>query len=410
LVDQGAAIAADKLASLDLDFVAAALTEQLFVFGHGWRLGNRRIDFERTFDIGGYTIATNRSESWDACVHTLVALDAGHPDFLRRLLRECSLASMERLEIEMAPGDALDPRADQMSDVALDRERRRDQHGYVSPVEASAFLDAAARLSLAGPDVPGRDPLVESYARRTGAVRAKARRPGQDARALLPGHLGEGPARLAHISTHMRAAYERDPVAYAMRQGELGYLANALFEGCTFNSRRLAGAEAYEAAAAVTNLGLENWPRQWPPITDEFLVGQDLVTVFGVGWTILYERVTLHAVRRLDEVLADLVFHDAGVSLGDDVSDFRQFLAECIRAGTPWRVCDRLDVIAILDLPTWATLLGILDRCPVVPKHRAGEGDGNRPLRVNSEVEFISENRQIEWVRTFVEGLAESLG
>ena len=143
-------------------------------------------------------------------------------------------------------------------------------------------------------------------------------------------------------------------------------------------------------------------------MTNDFLVGQDLVTVFRVGWAILYERVTLYAARRFDDVLAGLVFDDR-LGLGEDVSDLRRSLGECIRADTPWRVCDRLDVIAILDLPTWTILLGILDRCPVVPKDAGRATDGKPALRVNSEVEFISENRQIDWVRTFVDALPETL-
>jgi hypothetical protein len=73
-------------------------------------------------------------------------------------------------------------------------------------------------------------------------------------------------------------------------------------------------------------------------------------------------------------------------------------------------VCEHLDAIAMLDLPTWAILVGIVDRCPVVPRNAGRVTDGKPPLRVNSEVEFISENRQVEWVRRFVEGLGRDLG
>lgn len=408
LVDAGPSRAADKLAALDLDFVSSALTKHLFVFGPGWRLSDRQIEFERSFDIGGYTIATNRSESWDAFVEVLVALDTDRPDFLRRLLRECHLASMERLEIRTSPGDALDPRADQLSDVALDRERRREEQGFVPPTEAAAFLDAAARLNVDGPAMPGRDRLVENYVRRLGAIAATADAgPGAGVRALLEGERDDGPARLPRIAGHMRAAYELDAMAYAARQAELGYLANTLFEGCTFNSRRFTGAEAYEAAAAISNLGLENWPRRWSAVTDDFLVGQDLITVFRVGWTTLHQRVTLYAARRLDDVLSDLRFDDTG--LNADISGFRRYLSECVYSGAPWRVCERLDVIATLDLPAWAMLLGILDRCPVVPKHAGRAADGERRLRVGSEIEFVSENRQIDWIIEFLDSLPETL-
>ena len=66
------------------------------------------------------------------------------------------------------------------------------------------------------------------------------------------------------------------------------------------------------------------------------------------------------------------------------------------RAGTPWRARDALDVIAILDTPAWAALLGLDRRMP---------GRARGPWRVAgipklrsigpSAFEFISENSQI---------------
>ena len=41
-------------------------------------------------------------------------------------------------------------------------------------------------------------------------------------------------------------------------------------------------------------------------------------------------------------------------------------LSTCCRAGMPWRARDALDVIAILDMPAWAALLGLIDECPVL--------------------------------------------
>jgi hypothetical protein len=79
-----------------------------------------------------------------------------------------------------------------------------------------------------------------------------------------------------------------------------------------------------------------------------------------------------------------------------------------VEAGTPWRERDNLDVIAVLDQPSWAILLGLVDECPVVPK-QAQTPPHKRPLRVAADFEFISENRQITWVREFVESLPAKL-
>jgi len=78
-----------------------------------------------------------------------------------------------------------------------------------------------------------------------------------------------------------------------------------------------------------------------------------------------------------------------------------------VRAGTPWREREDLDVLAILDPPSWATLLGLIDECPVVPKGERSAGP--QPLRVTTEFEFISENRQVAWAQDFVESLPDRL-
>jgi hypothetical protein len=79
------------------------------------------------------------------------------------------------------------------------------------------------------------------------------------------------------------------------------------------------------------------------------------------------------------------------------------------QAGEPWRARDALDVIAILDMPAWAALLGLIDECPVM--HAGiGASRGSRTLAVSaSAFEFISENSQIASVREFMHSLPDTL-
>jgi hypothetical protein len=79
-----------------------------------------------------------------------------------------------------------------------------------------------------------------------------------------------------------------------------------------------------------------------------------------------------------------------------------------IAAGTPWRERENLDVIAILDSPSWAMLVNLLDECPVVPKDACTPRE-KPALRVSTEFEFVSENRQITWAQDFAESLSERL-
>jgi hypothetical protein len=96
--------------------------------------------------------------------------------------------------------------------------------------------------------------------------------------------------------------------------------------------------EAWEAAIAVCNLGLENWPPLWIPaksLPDDFLVNHDLVTVFQVGWTVLHKDVAMYATERLLEALAGLRCDDCNVQTGLD--ELRIELSTCCRSGMPWR-------------------------------------------------------------------------
>jgi hypothetical protein len=142
-------------------------------------------------------------------------------------------------------------------------------------------------------------------------------------------------------------------------------------------------------------------------LPDDFLVNQDLVIVFQVGWTVLHKNVDLYAAERLLEVLAALRCDDYHVQSGVDA--LRVDLWKSCRAGMPWRARDAMDVIAILDMPAWAVLLGLIAECPVL--HGILRASRNRKTGSvsASDFEFISENRQIASVRDFIQSLPETL-
>ena len=102
----------------------------------------------------------------------------------------------------------------------------------------------------------------------------------------------------------MQFVFDCDHAAYARRNEELTYLANTLIAGCSIQGRPFTTQEASDAAVAVCNLGLENWPPHWSPgeVEDcpiDFLVDHDLVTVFQVGWTVLHKDVGMYAAEQL---------------------------------------------------------------------------------------------------------------
>jgi hypothetical protein len=208
----------------------------------------------------------------------------------------------------------------------------------------------------------------------------------------------------------MQVVFDRDQAAYTRRSEELTYLANTLMSGCALQGRPFTTQEASDAASAICNLGLENWPPQWIPaksFPDDFLVDHDLVTVFQVGWTVLHKNVVMYVAERLLTVLADLRCDDYDIQTGLDT--LRSELSKHSGAGVPWRARDTLEVITILDMPAWAALLGLIDEYPVL--HAVLSASRNpRTLSVSATAfEFISENSHIAIIREFMQSLPETL-
>jgi hypothetical protein len=341
-----------------------------------------------------------------------------------------------------------------MFDQAVDREERREKQGYVTPAEARAFLQMARELRPGRGAMPPANPLARAYFR---ALEERANvdsepellaagsellpaseSPASDdvaegvaavfdvlleagvlersPRALLDRPEGQAP-RLGRIQAYMQFVLDHDPAAYSTRREELAYLANTLVSGCAIQGRPFTAQEASDAAVAVCNLGLENWGLEnWPPhrltanaksLPGSFLVDHDLVSVFQVGWAVLYNSVSLYAAEQLIGVLARMRCNDSEVQMWLDT--LRMKLGKHWRARAPWRARDALDVIAILDMQAWAALLALIDECPALHAGAVAPED-SRTLSVGaSDFEFISENSQIASVREFMQSLPERL-
>jgi hypothetical protein len=284
-----------------------------------------------------------------------------------------------------------------MLDLAVDRERRREKQGYVTPAQARAFLQMSRELRLDHGPMPPANPLARAYFRDIDETRVEdahsaSRASGllasgpekqpapedyaeaaaaifealldagilaQPPRSLLSGSEGRAP-HLTHIRARLEFALDQDPAAYSARNEELAYLGNTLMAGCSIQARLFTAQEASDAAIAICNLGLENWPLRWlpanttaPPIS--FLIDHDLVSVFQVGWTVLHREVSMYAAEQLIEAMDRMRCDDREIQAGLDA--LRIKMAKHWEAGAPWRARDALDVIATLDLLAWAVLL-----------------------------------------------------
>jgi hypothetical protein len=466
LLETGAAAAAQKLAGMDAEIVIAGIARHARVYDRAAVTPYETLEGELItfyadavsvfddglkFEVGGYLLLAKRADSWEAIVEVLTSLGAGHPDYFHQVMGGCRTLSNSGFEVDGL--DDLLQKGDQvMFDVASDREGRREKQGYVTPAQARAFLQMARELRLDGDVRPAANPLARAYFRAinettaadansassltellaAGSETQPAPPPVENSaeslaaviellfdagivpqppRALLSGS-EESASRLNQIKARLEFVLDRDSAAYLARQEELAYLANVLMAGCSIQARPFTPQEASDAAIAICNLGLENWPPQWLPanataLPISFLVDHDLINVFQVGWKILHDNAGMYAAKELIGVLKHLRCDDREIQ--KDLNALRIELAKHCKSGAPWHARDALDVIAILDTPAWAALLTLIDECPTL--HAVvGASKDSRVLSVNaSDFEFISENSQITSVREFMQSLPETL-
>jgi hypothetical protein len=399
----------------------------------------------RTFDdslrceVGGCVLVSRQTDVWDAITAVLTVMTDRHGPAFSRIMRACCRLSCSRPEID-GLDDLLTLNEQAMFDVSLDREVRRDTQGYVTPAEARAFLEAARRNDLRQGATPPGDPIARAHLARNEAAPesesagASPEPPLHDrvgpmpdgAEAAIaavvdllheagvmpraPRALLEAPqssaSRLALIRAHLQVAHDRDPDVYAARSAELAFLSNVIVAGTSIQARPLTREQASTAAVAVCNLGLENWPVHWQA-GEDLLIRHDLVSAFQVGWTLLHEDVCMYAAEQLIAVLASLRCGDDDTHAALD--ELRVSLQRHWRAGNPCESREALDVIAILDMPSWAGLLGLIDELPTIHAAVGALLTGATRQIDPSAFEFISENAQIRQVHAFLALLPDTL-
>lgn len=459
LLESGAAAAARMLADSDAALITAALAQHVRVFDTAARSPSLELaghevaadgaaGHDLSCEIGGYLVAAKGADAWDAIVAVLVALDAEYQTAFHRVMRGCRALSNSAPEVD-GLDDLLTAPEQVMFDLAASRQHRREGQGYATPAEARAFLQTSRQRRAAGGAAQRGSPIAAAYFRAldetvaAGAHDAIEPPPSGSAppaldgsatdgasliellfeegvlprppRALLEGAQGE-PSHLARMQSLMRGAHDADPAAYAMRSQELAFLANVLLAGCSIQARPLTVQEASNAAVAICNLGLENWPeRSTAPkskrsavaenaaLPETFLTDHDLVIVFQVGWRVLYEQVCMFSAERLIAILKDLTCGDREIQAG--LRALRVDLRKHWQAGTPWRAREAMDVLTSLDLPAWAALLGLIAECPVLHAAVGASRQSGMHTVDASAFEFIAANSQIASMRAFLDAL-----
>jgi len=460
LMNEGEGVAAHVVAMMDQSVAITGLSRYVRVFDPGVFQPTAPSDDDLPdfdiasagtleCDIGGYTVRARTANTWDAIVGLLVTLAQDRPATFHALMSGCRRLSNSTPEIDGLDALLLEPEQ-VLHDVAVAREYRRTQQGYLTAGDARAFLQLARQ-----PHSAGRKPSSSINAIAAGYFRAldddvasatQTERRGETTRVsstdlersdsirsvdeLLaqagmasPRHrglLGPAPvdvARVTPIEPLMEYVHDADHVAYFARNRELAFLANALLAGCSVYSRAMTVQEAWDAAVGICNLGLEVWPdadgnkpRASDLTTtrpDTFLMDHDLVTAFEAGWRLVHEDVSMFVITRLISTLRQLQSVDSSVQR--DLYDLRRELEIHRRSGTPWRAGEALEVIAILDTPAWACLCGLLSECPVVPQMLTAIVDGGARSVSATAFTCFTTRGQIRSVHEFAARLRDIL-
>lgn len=286
LLEAGDDVAADRVAELDEDFVAHALSGILLVLDEEAlreRLDDAGEDESSQVDKGlesalaedldGYILVARQHDGWDAALSLVLALDRSHRALLVRLLDRLAHASgrylddLGELSTVLSDGESL------AEDVEAAREERRARRGYVDAQAAQAFLKLARHPADRDERPAERDALTRAYFREVERGRHAAFPAAQDALRALPpalrGHIeGEGaepelalpgsPSRTPSMSAFLDALRElgRDePALFTERMEELAYLANVLIAGHERDGARLRPKAATDAALATVCYG-----------------------------------------------------------------------------------------------------------------------------------------------------------
>jgi hypothetical protein len=329
MLEAGPAFAAGKLAELDPDLVTLALCKHLLVIdvealsmqmtaadrSDEGDLLDKALESCLYQELEEFRVIARDVMSFDAIVAVLVELDRDHHEVLRGLLERCCEISGQHIEDNGSLYDVLTSGETLETDVAADREDRRERQGFVAPSSAASFL-ASAQQTPVEQLVAARDPdpITRAHFRARPSSPAAARPPApvparsadvagflemlREAEVLSPpetpllaaGEKGQSgqPNLFREAIAEIRQAA---PDVYAERLAEIGYLANVLIAGCAVDGRAMRPLEAAEVTVAVCNAGLQHVLAAAPERAVSWLRKEGAVKPFRIGWsTLLHGR------------------------------------------------------------------------------------------------------------------------
>jgi uncharacterized protein DUF6178 len=439
LMNEGEAIAVRVIGAMEPDLAATGLSRYVRVFDPGVFEPTAPSDDESPdidvgrsasleCEVGGYVVRARTSQAWDAIVGLLVTLADDQPDVFHRLMQGCRRVSNSTPEIDGLDELLLEPEQ-LLHNASIEREQRRTQAGYLTAGDARAFLQMARQRRSSGSDsVPSVNGIAAAYFRaldadiaasaqslRRNEARERSATDAEVARSIdaildlltesgitstqpraLLGPAGGHVSRVMPLEPLLEYVHDGNDEAYFARNREFAFLANALVGGCSVYSRPLTVQEAWNAVAGVCNIGLELYSTTLP---QDFLVDHDVLSAFEAGWRLLHNDVSMFVGRRLIAILQELQTIDSPAQ--EDLYRLGRNLERNCDARTPWLSQDALEPLAIMDMPAWSSLCGLLSECPVLPAAMIAILDKHVGSVSATDFECFTTRNQIRLVHEF---------
>lgn len=316
LLQAGEEAAVEKVAAMDEDLVAMGLMEHVLVVdidamaaAMAEDSSDERDLLEKALEgclyeeLDELRVIARDASTWDPILGLIVGLDKNHHALLRRVLERCCAITAELVEDDGGLYDVLTAGEMLASDVAGEREQRREREGFVAPSAAASFL----RLARVTPletllASSAADPITKSHMAAAGAPAPPAPRATAEVAAFVaelrrsgvlpeperPVPLLETAARRSASAVQRALSHLRDePRALGRSLGELAYLVNVLVGAAGADERALRPMEALETVSAVCAVGLARSAGE-PKPSDARLAAlaksDGLVKAFRIGW------------------------------------------------------------------------------------------------------------------------------
>ena len=405
-------------------------------------------------DFGEFVVRARRPEHWDPIIETLGALWDVDPEFLLNILRQCCY---EHGILAIAGED--DRKQMFHDDAAGERERDREQRGFVTPLSASIFLSEAKSAELEELlaaneydlntaryfDLSNRGATVNAHIDAPESAQdidepnvADSNTPSEDERARLA-ELEEalidaeivqsqsttplltgpdaGPEETLVLTGALNALQANQPEAFAERLSELGYLSNTLMSGCEYRGRRFEEAESANATIAICNLGLGYLRFASDPeaaedafFSDQLARAPGLVRAFQIGWNLTY-KLPLRTIARLFETLyapemqRKLTGHPwLNEQVGAALPQLR--LAYISGDGARETVREVINMLGLVfDHSVCQCLTSSVDTLPCFP--RSLDADATPTIKVNTATRFISSMEDLRAFDVFLASLPD---